>query len=173
MKKPMFIVILIAVLIVSAGATYFIFASQSKKEEPVTSELTKPEVTVDSSMRPDTAQQESTISVQRQDVEVKNRMSLTATGLNTYITNNRGQLPTTEEQLVSFVDQYLVDAKDELHPVTKAAYRLTFTISTSSDIQYKNGFTCSEDGSTMTAGSPRQFALLTTLPSGAKYCLGS
>ena len=174
MKKPMFIVMLIVVLLVSAGATYFILTTLREKEEPAASETANPEVTVDSSMRPDAAQQDQndTTAVQRQDVEVKNRLSATVSAIYSYQTNNRGSLPTTEDRLTTFVDAYLGDKKDELHPVTKVAYVLTLTPTATSDIQYQSGFTCSEDGTSAIAGTPRQFALTTTLPSGATYCIG-
>lgn len=104
--------------------------------------------------------------VAQQDVAVKNILASIASGMVSYASNNRGVIVQTDAQLAAFTTTYLADV-DLTNPATETAFQISLTSQDEEIIFYQPGHTC--DG----PGTSRQFALTTTLPSGAVYCIDS
>ncbi|GEM_PF-4842846 len=176
MKTRTTILISILAMIVAAGATYGVFSFLDIGT--VSSSNLDTERTVVSSQEasPSPQTQQPTVGIDdssvasiedSQDVRVKQVLVMIAADLVSYATNNRGSLPATEAQLAAFSTSYL--RLDDVHPVTKVPYQLVMVSGVDTDILYQPGFTCDE--SEAVAGEPRQFALITTLPSGTAHCV--
>ena len=116
------------------------------------------------------------LELQRQDVETKNVLSKVVSAVTTYATNNRGAFPSTDAQLAQFSQTYLPgEALTNAAATTTYKLALNATAPSPAVISYQPGFVCSAEDSAAApiAGTRRQFALTTTLPSGVNYCLSS
>ena len=164
MAKTLLITLGAIVLIGAAGAgTYFIL--DALKADETANDTT----TVDSSTK-DTKTEDTDsekLDTARNDNIVKNSLSKVSSAIVKYMSNNRGVLPTTETVLTP----YLADV-DLKNPATEVDYTVSFTEKSASTIYIQVGFTCSADGTSVQAGTSRQFAVSATLPSGVQHCSG-
>jgi prepilin-type N-terminal cleavage/methylation domain-containing protein len=107
----------------------------------------------------------------RRDTQRKTDVGRIASQLEQYASNNNGAYPTTAAQLGTFVTQYLTPTTDYQDPSTGANYTLNYTTvapTTAGNVSYMNGQKC--NGSAMTAGTARDYALLMYLESGGAAC---
>ena len=179
MNKKSIKIIGATLLVLGTGvATVFIFdAITPERTTELISTTGTNDTTVSQDNSADTAAeaaQAEQLKLQRHDVETKAVLSKVASALYTYASNNRGALPSSDDELSKFSSRYLPgDA------LTNAATTTTYTLSLNPPeaspavIAYQPGFVCSEEGSSAAtvAGTQRQFALSTPLPSGSNYCL--
>jgi hypothetical protein len=180
MNKNSIKIIGATLLVLGTGvATVFIFDAVTPER---TTELTSTTSKNNPTVSPDTADtvaevtQAEQVELQRQDVETKVILSKAASALSNYASNNRGALPSTDDELSEFFLSYLLG--DELsNAAATITYKLLLNPTEASPavIAYQPGFVCSKEDSSAAAvaGTKRQFALSTTLPSGSNYCLSS
>ncbi len=165
MNKKIIIFIFAGLILVGAGvATFFIFDMLNNK--PSSTMVTPPETT-----------ETESLSIEQQDVIVKNLLSKISSEVLNYQSNNRGALPTTETMLSEFVNSYLDDT-DLTNPATDTPYQVVINPSETESntvIGFKPRYVCTGDDNTGPAlpGSSRQFAVTALLPSGTDYCVGN
>lgn len=165
MNKKIITLICAVLILAGAGvATFIIF--DMLNDTPSSSLVTTPETT-----------ETESLSIEQQDVIVKNLLSKISSEVLNYQSNNRGALPTTETMLSEFVNSYLDDT-DLTNPATDTPYQLMINPSESESktvIGFKPHYLCTGEDNTGPAlpGSSRQFAVTALLPSGTDYCLGN
>ncbi len=171
MNKKFLMVIFGLVLVIGAGAVTF-FIIDVLNDKPSSSLVTAPaEQDSDSDETPNDSMRQ--LRETQQDVTVKNLLSRVASGISNYQANNRGSFPRTDVQMNDLTDRYLENA-DLINPATNTPYEVLLNAEASSSvISFQPGYTCSVDDSSApaVAGSSRQYAVSTVLPSDTFYCL--
>lgn len=113
-------------------------------------------------------------SLQRsqRDTQRRNDLSRFTSQLQSYSTNNKGQIPSSSAKLDVFKDGYLKTNNGEFNdPKSGDPYRISYGIKQPGvgEIQYSARATC--DGETMTsASSTRQAAVITQLEGSGYFC---
>lgn len=110
----------------------------------------------------------------QRDTQRRDDVSRVVSQLNSYATNNRGNLPTNQNQFNAFVDGYLKVADGEFKdPQSGNDYSTIFgqpnTFPNTSQIQYVRGGTCDNEN-IRTGGGARQAAVRIQLEGSGYFC---
>ena len=150
--------------VVTAG--YFVY--QARTEPNDSAEKDKSSQQSDADYAKEEKVYDLQAEIESKDTDFKNYAARLLVGVEEYISNNDGQLPSS----IEVVSAEIPESKD-YQDWKKLTQPITAPPLEAKTIYYASGHICSADKTVMVPGSKRQIALVAQLPSGSPYCISS